>query len=107
MGKSIVFDIDNSLSLEGNTGPYIQYSYARGKRIYNKLENKPTSHLMENDLEALEENLSSIEIDLIKHLCRFSTIIKDSINNYEPKLIANYLYMLSTLLIFLMKDRQY
>ena len=97
MGKSIVFDIDNSLSLEGNTGPYIQYSYARGKRIYNKLENKSTSHLIENDLEKLEENLSSIEIDLIKHLCRFSTIIKDSINNYEPKLVANYLYMLSTL----------
>ena len=48
-------------------------------------------------METLEENLSSIEIDLIKHLCRFSTIIKDSINNYEPKLVANYLYILSTL----------
>jgi len=96
MGKTIVFDIDNSLSLEGNTGPYIQYSYARGKRIYNKLENK-ANYLKDNDLEKLATNLSSVEIDLIKHLCRFSTIIKDSINNYEPKLIANYLYVLSTL----------
>ena len=44
----------------------------------------------------MEENLSSIEIDLIKHLCKFSTIIKDSINNYEPKLVAKY-FLLSTL----------
>ena len=96
MAKSIVFDIDNSLSLEGNTGPYIQYSYARGKRILNKLEDK-TAPLKENDLEKLEEYLSPIEIDLIKHLCKFSSIVRDSISNYEPKLIANYLYTLSTL----------
>ena len=40
MGKMITFDINDSLSLEGDTGPYIQYSYARGMRIIDKMDNK-------------------------------------------------------------------
>ena len=75
IGKMIAFDIHDSLSLEGDTGPYIQYSYARGKRIYNKLENK-TSHLNENDVGTLENLSMKMKLNLIKHFCRFSTFNK-------------------------------
>src|SRR5712692_10817332 len=41
LDKKITFDLTESLSLEGDTGPYIQYSYARASRILEKSETKP------------------------------------------------------------------
>ncbi len=94
IGKMITFDIHDSLNLEGDTGPYIQYSYARGKRIFFKINNK-NGYLNDNDVNSvfLNEN----EIELIKHLCKFSSSIKDSVKNKEPKIVARYLFTLSTL----------
>ena len=94
--KMITFDINDYLSLDGDTGPYIQYSYARGTRILSKIDNK-SDYLNEVEINVLNLNLSTNEIELIKHLCKFSTIIKESVNNIDPKLIARYLYNLSTL----------
>ena len=96
MGKMITFDIHDSLSLEGDTGPYIQYSYARGMRIMDKIEDK-RDPLNDIELSDLDLDLHNNEIELIKHLCKFSTIIKESAYNYEPKLVARYLFKLSTL----------
>jgi arginyl-tRNA synthetase len=96
MGKMITFDIHDSLSLEGDTGPYIQYSYARGMRIMDKIEDK-RDPLNDMELSDLDLALNDNEIELIKHLCKFSTIIKESAYNYEPKLVAKYLFKLSTL----------
>ena len=96
MGKIITFDINDSLSLEGDTGPYIQYSYARGMRIIDKMDYKIDS-LSGIELSDLDLDLLNNEIELITHLCKFSTIIKESAYNYEPKLIAKYLFKLSTL----------
>jgi arginyl-tRNA synthetase len=59
MGKMITFDIHDSLSLEGDTGPYIQYSYARGMRIMDKIEDKrdPLNDMELTDLDlALNDN---------------------------------------------------
>ncbi len=96
MGKMITFDIHDSLSLEGDTGPYIQYSYARGMRIMDKIEDK-RDPLNDIELSDLDLDLHNNEIELIKHLCKFSTIIKESASSYEPKLVAKYLFKLSTL----------
>lgn len=96
IGKMITFDINDSLSLEGDTGPYIQYSYARGKRIFNKIENK-NYYLDGIELTDLDLDLTSTEIELVKQLCKFSTTIKESVNNTEPKLVARFLFTLSTL----------
>ncbi|MER5175007.1 MAG: arginine--tRNA ligase [Candidatus Nitrosocosmicus sp.] len=95
-GKMITFDINDSLSLDGDTGPYIQYSYARGTRIFEKIENK-NDYLDNTTFTNLDLNLSDNEIELIKHLCKFSTTIKESAQNSEPKLVARYLFTLSTL----------
>ncbi|MDQ6724072.1 MAG: arginine--tRNA ligase [Thermoproteota archaeon] len=96
MGKMITFDINDSLSLEGDTGPYIQYSYARGIRIFEKIHNKK-DYLNDTDFTNLSLKLSNNEIELIKHLCKFSTTIKESVYNSSPKLVARYLFILSTL----------
>ncbi len=94
--KMITFDINDYLSLDGDTGPYIQYSYARGTRILSKIDDK-SEYLNDTEITTLNLNLSTNEIELIKHLCKFSTTIKESVNNIDPKLIARYLYNLSTL----------
>jgi arginyl-tRNA synthetase len=94
IGKMITFDIHDSLNLDGDTGPYIQYSYARGKRILFKINDK-NDYL--NDIDANSLVLNDNEIELIKHLCKFSSTIKDSVNNKDPKIVARYLFTLSTL----------
>ena len=94
--KMITFDINDYLSLDGDTGPYIQYSYARGSRILSKIDNK-SGYLSDAETTILNLNLSTNEIELIKHICKFSTIIKEAVNNMDPKLVARYLYNLSTL----------
>ncbi len=94
IGKMITFDINDSLSLEGDTGPYIQYSYARGKRIYNKIE---TINDYLEDYTLTDFDLTSTEIELIKQVSKFSTTIKESVNNTDPKLVARYLFAVSAL----------
>ncbi len=99
IGKTIIFDIKDSLSLEGDTGPYIQYSYARGNKVFNKLTNIDKIQNQSTELDGSDKDfdLNEIEVDLIKHLCKFSMVLKDSVTHLEPKIIAKYLFNLSTL----------
>jgi arginyl-tRNA synthetase len=98
LGKMITFDINESLSLEGDTASYIQYAYARGKRVEDK--NVEASFLekqnkLENNTEILE--FSSSEIDLIKHLCKYEIELNQAANNIDPKVLSKYLFQLATL----------
>ncbi|HEX5904810.1 MAG TPA: DALR anticodon-binding domain-containing protein, partial [Candidatus Nitrosocosmicus sp.] len=97
-GKIITFDVNDSLSLEGDTAPYIQYAYARGKKIEEKLRN---TRILIRFLEPLK-NLSDIvfmnvEIDLVKHLCKYTIELNESSEKANPKILAKYLYQLATL----------
>jgi arginyl-tRNA synthetase len=94
----ITFDINESLSLEGDTASYIQYAYARGKRVEDK--NVEASFLekqnkLENNIEILD--FSSSEIDLIKHLCKYESELDQAANNIDPKVLSKYLFQLATL----------
>ena len=98
LGKMITFDINESLSLEGDTASYIQYAYARGKRVEDK--NIEASFLkkqnkIENNIEILD--FSSTEIELIKHLCRYDIELKQAANNIDPKVLSKYLFELATM----------
>ncbi len=98
LGKMITFDINESLSLEGDTASYIQYAYARGKRVEDK-NNETTSLEKQNKLEDNIEVLdfSTSEIDLIKHLCKYDIELKQAANNIDPKVLSKYLFQLATL----------
>jgi arginyl-tRNA synthetase len=87
--NNIVFDIERFVSFEGNTGPYLQYSYARASSILKKVRHKKKS------LKTKE--LSSYEIELIKYLSVFPDILQSSCQQLNPALIANYAYELSQL----------
>jgi arginyl-tRNA synthetase len=88
--KEIKFDMIDSLSLDGNSGPYLQYAYARCCRLIEKSNVKSFS----DDVSQLTDR---IEFRLIKHLSKYAIVIEDTIKNMEPKLIAQYAYELATL----------
>ena len=89
LDKIITFDLTKSLSLEGDTVPYIQYSYARASRILEKSEISPT---LDVNFSLLQEKS---EIELVKTIGLFNMQVRDSVNNFAPKVIARYCHDLA------------
>lgn len=87
--KDVVFDLDEMLRFDGETGPYIQYTYVRTKSILKKAE----FNIDNIDIESVKFELlnTNDEIELIKLLDKFSDIIRRSAENYEPSILARYL----------------
>ncbi|OFI06951.1 arginine--tRNA ligase [Clostridium acetireducens DSM 10703] len=81
--KDIVFDWKEILNFDGETGPYIQYSYARGKSILRKVNNIP------NDANYSRLN-SKEEFELIKLLEGFKNSIFNAINKLEPSILTRH-----------------
>jgi len=88
--KEIKFDMIDSLSLDGNSGPYLQYAYARCCRLIEKSNAKS----FDGNVTCLS---NKIEYRIIKHLSKFAIILEDTTKNMEPKLIAQYAYELATM----------
>ena len=82
--KTILFDPKSSIDFAGNTGPFIQYTYAR---IQSILRSKAVTH--ENHKI---ESLSSKEKDILKQLLIYPETIQQAAKQYSPALIANYIY---------------
>jgi arginyl-tRNA synthetase len=89
LDKIITFDMTESLSLEGDTGPYIQYAHARAARILEKSEIKPKFDVSFANLT------TEHEINLIKTVGKFDIQIEDAAKNLSPKVIARYCYDLA------------
>lgn len=88
LDKIITFDLVKSMSLEGDTAPYIQYAYARASRILEKAGFAPN---FQTSFELLD---NEFEILLIKQIGKFELQVIDAANNFSPKVIAKYCYSL-------------
>lgn len=90
--KNMLFNPEESIDFNGNTGPFIQYTHARIRSIMRKAEADgiviPT---------ALSEDapLNDKEVQLIQKMAEFSAAVKDAGDNYNPAGIANYVYELT------------
>ncbi|MGS2727374.1 arginine--tRNA ligase [Psychroserpens sp. BH13MA-6] len=84
--KRILFDPKESIDFQGNTGPFIQYTYARIQSILRKADAELTSVDLSNF------KLHTKERELMKQLELFPEVIQNAANNYSPALIANYTY---------------
>jgi len=89
LDKIITFDLSKSMSLEGDTAPYIQYTHARASRILEKAGFVPNFGI---SFELLD---NEFEIALIKQIGKFDLQIADAANNFSPKVIARYCYTLA------------
>ena len=112
--KNITFDLEQSLSFEGNTGPYLQYSYARASSIIKKANNsrKVTSRKTSGFSKAevpknqkgflgprfpglIPNKLTQSEIALIKKISDFPDTVNNAAKFMNPSLIANYSHQLA------------
>jgi arginyl-tRNA synthetase len=83
----IVFNKEEALNFEGNTGSYLLYSYARAKSILNKAKYKKSSYKV--------ASINEKEKALINQLNNFPKIVQHSYEQLSPNLIANYAFELS------------
>ncbi|AHW58738.1 arginyl-tRNA synthetase [Draconibacterium orientale] len=88
--KNMMFNPEESIDFNGNTGPFIQYTYARIKSVLRKAADQNITI----DENVAVESLSSKEKDLVKRISLFPAAVEEAGDNYSPAIIANYCYEL-------------
>ncbi|MFK8301099.1 arginine--tRNA ligase [Capnocytophaga canimorsus] len=86
--KRILFDPKESIDFQGNTGPFVQYTYARIKSIlrkYNQIEVSKSENYSISELHPKEKTL-------LKNMALFPEVVQNAADSYSPAVIANYVY---------------
>lgn len=89
--KDIVFDINEALSFDGRTGPYIQNAHVRATSILKKAN----VHGLELQPATFNYELDKHEIELIEQISRFPNAVQQAANEYRPLVMAAYVYDLA------------
>lgn len=85
LGGDIVYDINESVSLEGNSGPYLQYAHARARSILRKAEGEGK----------LGDNFEKDERSLARKISEYPEVVNKAVQDLMPHHIATYLYELA------------
>lgn len=90
--KTMTFNPRESIDFNGNTGPFIQYTYARIQSVFRKADEKGMTHTAE-----ASENvtLNEKENNLVRMLTSFPTVVSEAAATYSPALVANFVYDLA------------
>ncbi|WP_347840203.1 arginine--tRNA ligase [uncultured Draconibacterium sp.] len=88
--KNMMFNPEESIDFNGNTGPFIQYTYARIQSVLRKAAN----HEISINADLAVAALSSKEKELLKRISLFPATVQEAGDNYSPAIIANYCYEL-------------
>jgi len=93
----IYFDIDKSVSLEGDSGPYLLYTYARCKSVMRRAGLLGLSHKLPRLLKLLKslKETNEEEQALLRTLYRFPEVVIEAARNFSPNLICGFLYDLA------------
>lgn len=90
----VTFDLERSVSLQGDSGPYLQYTYARAKSVLRNASYNYNASLQErsdyNPTE-IKHQLEDEERELLRSIEHFSSIVADAASNLSPNTIATYL----------------
>jgi arginyl-tRNA synthetase len=92
--KDIVFDINEALSFDGRTGPYIQNAHVRANSILKKSKQGNTETGIQADA-LFDYELTKNEIELIEQISRFPNAVQQAANEYRPLVMAAYAYDLA------------
>ena len=87
--KRILFDPKESIDFQGNTGPFVQYTYARIRSILRKYNEVATG---KPQVTNLPTELHEKEKTLLRSIGQFPAVVQDASDNYSPALVANYVY---------------
>lgn len=88
--KNMLFNPKESIDFNGNTGPFIQYTYARIRSVLRKAEAQGITAGVVNDNVSLKEK----EVQLIQLLGNYPEVVKEAGTEFSPAVIANYTYEL-------------
>lgn len=86
--SDITFSFDESISLEGNSGPYLQYTYARTQSVLARSQ-------IRNPKSQVLDKLETEEALVLRLIIHFPEVVKDAADNFSPNLLCNYLFDLS------------
>lgn len=86
--SDIVFDWEGIFVLEGNSGPYLQYTYARAQSVLKKVKNDKSK-------ENRDLKLGTEEMEVSRYLSRFPEIVVNVSKSYSPNLLCNFLFELA------------
>lgn len=87
--KNMLFNSQESIDFNGNTGPFVQYTYARIRSVLRKSDEADAA----TDITAYEPNEKEIEI--IQRIADFPSVVSEAGRTYSPALIANYVFELA------------
>ena len=83
--KDVSFKWEKLLNFDGETGPYVQYTYARCASILRKVDDFVPGEAIDYSLLTNQESM-----DLLKEISRFPKIVKDAADKYEPSVVARF-----------------
>jgi len=86
--KNMLFNPEESIDFNGNTGPFIQYTYARIQSVLRKAVDSG----IDIPMVAPSINCNAKEIELVKAVNRFPFAVKEAGDNHSPAIVANYVY---------------
>jgi arginyl-tRNA synthetase len=90
--KNMTFNPADSIDFNGNTGPFIQYTYTRIKSVFRKAEATGITYQPGQNMFVRAEEK---ELNLMKFIRRYTSVVSEAGQGYSPALLANYLYELS------------
>jgi len=91
--SDITFSFDESISLEGNSGPYLQYTYARTQSVLAKSQIANGKSQINSKIQ--NPKLESEELLVLRLLIHFPEVVEESEENFAPNLLCNYLFDLA------------
>lgn len=99
---NINFDWDSMFAMEGNSGPYLQYTVARCNSVLTKVKGERQEEKVKNEkirkdvvLHGDYSTLNEAELSILRLIIKFSEVIQSAARSYSPNLLCNYLYELS------------
>ena len=90
--KNMLFNPEESIDFNGNTGPFIQYTYARIRSILRKAADMGLDY---RHLPAAVPTLSTKEEEIVARVAEFAAVVRQAGQDYSPSVIANYCYDLT------------
>lgn len=92
--SDIIFDWEKMFELLGNSGPYIQYTYARTQSVLSKVQGSGINVQLNN--ESLSLNPNSEELAILRWIYRFPEVIEEAAFRLAPNLLCNFLYEMAS-----------
>ena len=91
VGGDIIFDVEESVSMTGNSGPYLQYAAVRAQKVLGKIFESQANKLSK---ESTQEPwvLSEFEKSLVKKIIQYKSVLSEAVKELSPSKICTYLY---------------